>query len=153
MLDLSLKAIGNDEWFPKYYDGLAKVEYRLTDKMILSAHILRSGDRALINNAPDDPTAFDRFDSKFYSTYAWFTLKNIYSEKLFSRTIVYGATLNHNRYGGFDKYEYSDKVNFRVNDKRTYNYAGIKQDWNWRLHKKVHLRFGAEAKELWADYK
>jgi hypothetical protein len=153
MLDLSLKAIGNNEWFPKFYDGLAKMEYRLTDKMIFSAHILHSGDRALINNAPDDPTAFDRFDSKFYSTYTWFTLKNIYSEKLFSRTIVYGGTLNHNRYGGFDKYEYSDKVNFRVNDKRTYNYAGIKQDWNWRLHKKIHLRFGAEAKELWADYK
>ena len=53
MLDLSLKALGNQEFFPKFYDGLSKMEYQVNKKHYLSLHLLHSGEKAFINYSPE----------------------------------------------------------------------------------------------------
>ncbi|MEZ5040166.1 MAG: TonB-dependent receptor [Saprospiraceae bacterium] len=151
MLDLSLKAIGNEEFFPKFYDGLSKVEYQLNEKHTLSLHVLHAGDKAFINNSPEGD-ALDQFNSKFYSTYAWLTLKSFYEPTLFSRTLLYTGNINHDRTGAVDKYEPSDKGTFSVRDQRKYNYLGLKQDWNWEAFRNLHFKFGMDVKKLDADY-
>lgn len=151
MLDQSLKVIGNDEWFPKFYDGMFKISYPLSEKHRLSAYFLHSGDKAFINNSPDGDS-FDQFDTQYNSTYGWLTLNSTYNEKLFSRTIAYTGNINHHRSGGYDKYEPSDKGSVRLDDTRDYSFVGIKQDWSWKQSSKIHFKFGVEAKALWADY-
>jgi len=151
MLDLTLKAIGNNEWFPKFYDGFFKIEYKLNDKHILSTHFLHSGDRAFIDNAPE-ADFFDQFDTKYNNTYGWLTLKSFYNQNLSSRTILFTGNINHHRYGGYNKYEASDKGSVLLDDKRNYSFVGVKQDWSWEKFDRIHFKFGIEAKELWADY-
>ena len=151
MLDLSLKAVGNIEYFPKFYDGLTKVAYQLNDKHVVSLHVLHSGDKAFIDNSPDGDE-YDQFETKYTNTYAWLTLKSYYISKLSARTIVYSSSINHNRTGGFDKYDNSDKGSFSVNDQRKYNLLGLKQDWSWEAFKKLHLRYGLEAKKILSHY-
>lgn len=151
MLDLTLKAIGNQEYFPKFYDGLTKVEYQLNDKHILTMHVLHAGDKAFIDNSPDGDE-YDQYETKYYSTYGWLTLRSYYSNKLDARTILYSGNINHDRTGGFNKYDNSDKGSFSVNDQRTYTYVGVKQDWSWEIFEKLHLKWGFEAKRLKASY-
>jgi outer membrane receptor for ferrienterochelin and colicin len=151
LLDLSLKALGNNEWFPKFYDGFAKVEYKLNNKHTMSFHFLNSGDKALINNAPEGD-AIEEFNSEFNSIYAWASLKSSYSDKLFSRSMLYTGNINHLRTGELAKYEPTDKGTFEISDRRDYSFIGIKQDWNWETFKKLHLKFGFEIKELRSDY-
>ncbi|MEO7174781.1 MAG: TonB-dependent receptor [Saprospiraceae bacterium] len=151
MLDLTLKAIGNEEYFPKFYDGLAKIEYQLNDKHVLSLHVLHSGDKAFSNNSPEG-NAFEQFNSKYYSTYSWLTLKSYFTSKLSSRTIAFFSNINSQRVGGLDKYEDTDKGTFTINDGNNYTSIGLKQDWNWEATKKIHFKWGGEFKELSADY-
>ncbi len=151
MLDLSLKAIGNQEWFPTYYDGFIKVEYAVRPNHILSAHFLRSGDKTYIDNDPE-ADVFDEFETSYNNSYGWLTLRSYFSKDLDARTILYCGNINHYRSGGYDKYEASDKGFVLLDDKRDYSYIGIKQDWSLSRFAKVHFRFGFDAKELWADY-
>lgn len=151
MLDLSLKAVGNIEYFPKFYDGLTKVEYILNDKHILSFHLLHSGDKSFTNNSPGGD-AFEQFNSKFNSTYSWITLNSFYNPKLSSQSIIFYTNINHKRTGSLDKYEDVDKGTFSINDQRTYTNLGLKQNWNWEANKKIHFKFGFEAKGLNANY-
>lgn len=151
LLDFSLKTLGNDEYFPKFYDGLMKVEYRLSDKNVISGHMLHAGDRAFINNSPEGDT-YDQFNTKYNNTYTWLTLKTSYSEKVVSRTILYFGDIRQKRKGGFNKYDNSDKGYFGVDDRRNYQYAGIKQDWNWEALRNLQFNLGYEFKGVRAEY-
>ncbi len=151
MLDLALKALGNDEVFPKFYDAMTKVDYALTNKHNLSLHILHSGDKTDINNSPEGD-AFEQYQTKYDNTYSWLTLKSAWTSNLYSRTLLYGGAINHNRTGGFDKYENSDKGNFMLSDIRKYTFIGVKQDWNWHNSDRFFLNTGFEAKHVIGDY-
>ena len=151
MLDLTLKALGNKEYFPNFYDGLMKVKYQLNDKHILSFHFLHAADKAFFSPSPGRD-ALEKFYTNQNSTYSWITLKSHYSKILYSRTILYGGNINHNRKGDVNKYEDTDKGTFTVKDIRKYSYFGIKQDWNWEAFEKLQFKFGFEVKELNAKY-
>ena len=151
MLDASLKATGNIEYFPKFYDGLSKVEYKLNNKHILSLNVLHSADKAFIDNSPDGDE-YDQYETKYSNTYGWLTLKSFYSDKLYSRTILNTGAISHDRTGGFDKYDNSDKGTFSVNDQRDYTFLGVKQDWNYELNDKIHFTFGLDAKKVATRY-
>ncbi|MEZ5031297.1 MAG: TonB-dependent receptor [Saprospiraceae bacterium] len=151
MLDLAFKALGNDEVFPKFYDAMTRVDYTLSAKHTLSVHVLHSGDRTDINNSPEGD-AFDQYQTKYDNTYSWLTLKSAWSSNLYSRTLVYGGSIHHNRSGGFDKYENSDKGSFTLSDIRTYSFVGMKQDWNWNISNRIFLNSGFELKHAIGDY-
>ncbi len=152
MLDVTLKAIGNVEYFPKFYDGSFKVEYQLNKKHNLSYHLLHAGDKAFSNNSPEGD-ALELFNSNYNSTYTWLTLNSYLTSRISARTIVYFSDINHLRTGVVEKYEDTDKGNIMLNDSNDYKNTGIKQDWVWEINKGVHLKWGAELKLLSADYK
>ena len=151
MLDLTLKALNNKEYFPNFYDGLMKAVYQLNEKHFLSFHLLHAGDKAFFSPSSGGD-ALEKFYTNQNSTNSWVTLKSYYSKILYSRTILYGSNINHNRKGDVNKYEDTDKGTFTVKDIRAYSYFGIKQDWNWEAFEKLQFKFGFDAKELNAKY-
>jgi len=150
MLDQTFKLIGETENMPSFYDMMGKVEIRLNPKHSLSFHALHAGDKTAVRDIV--PEAHDIHDTRYTNSYSWLTLKSVYSPKLYSRTLLYGGLVNHDRRGNTAKDEYSDKLNFQLKDKRRYNFVGIKQDWNWNLSDRVYLKSGLDVRQLNADY-
>ncbi|KAA3599391.1 MAG: TonB-dependent receptor [Calditrichaeota bacterium] len=151
MLDQIAKAVGFDEIIPTYYDALGKVEYQMDSKNAVTFHTLHAGDQTKVRDESDGN--FDRNDTEYGNTYFWGTWKNTYNNKLFSRTILSTGLLTHKRVGAFHKYEFADKGDFSVSDKRNYNFFGLRQDWNWSPTKNFLLKTGFELKKQNADYK
>ncbi len=137
---------------PEFYDLMAKVDYAVSPKHLLSFHGLRAGDKTGIEDVSEDGN-FDKNDTKYGNTYGWLTLNSNYTPNLFSRTILYTGYITHDRNGSFNKYEPSDKGNFQLSDQRNYSLLGIKQDWNWDVSHKLFLSSGFEAKHVNTDYK
>lgn len=150
MLDLVLKMINQDENLPIFYDAMGKVDYELSNKHILSLHVLHSGDKTEIRDIKENN--FDRHDTKYGNTYSWLTLKSYYTPQLYSQTLLYGGLITHERIGWFEKEDYTDKGTFNLTDNRDYTFLGVKQDWNWELSNKLFLRGGFEARQLNATY-
>ncbi|MBK8504385.1 MAG: TonB-dependent receptor [Saprospiraceae bacterium] len=151
MLDLVFKALGTTENLPSFYDGMFKIEYALNAKHYLSFHALRAGDRAKIRDISETGD-YDIYDTKYGNTYAWVTLKSFYKQNLFSQTLLSAGNINHDRSGGFEKYDNSDKGKFTLSDQRDYSVFGLKQDWNWQPSNNLLLRTGFEVKQLTANY-
>jgi outer membrane receptor for ferrienterochelin and colicin len=151
MLDLIFKATGLDENLPIFYDAMAKLDYNLNTKHSLSFHVLHAGDKTEVRDFAEDGS-FDKNDTKYGNSYAWFTLKSAYNPRLYSRTILHSALITHDRRGEFYKMEASDKGTFMLSDKRDYTIFGIKQDWNWEANNKLFLKTGFEAKNITSDY-
>ena len=151
MLDLMFKAVGATENLPIFYDAMAKVDYKLNEKNIVSIHAIRAGDKTKVRDIAEDGN-FDKNDTKYGNTYGWLTLKSFYNPNLFSRTILYAGLISHNRFGSFHKDEPSDKGDFMLTDKRDYSLFGLKQDWNWQSSSKLFLNFGVEAKQVKSKY-
>ncbi|KAA3613362.1 MAG: TonB-dependent receptor [Calditrichaeota bacterium] len=150
LLDQAFKLIGEEERTPEFYDVLGKLTYVLSTNHSLSLHFLNAGDKTEIRDV--SPEAFDKHNTEYGNTYGWLTLKSFYTAKLFSRTLLFGGLITHDRNGAMDKYENSDKLTFSVKDKRKYNFLGIKQDWNWDLSDRIFLRSGFEARQMSVDY-
>ena len=135
---------------PKFYDALAKIEYRLTPKHRLSVHALRAGDRNSVLD--EEGINFDKNDTRYGNTYGWVTLNSMHSDNLFSRSILYSGYITHDRSGSFNKYEPSDKGFFDLTDKRDYSLFGVKQDWTWKATENLFISSGFEGKLLSAKY-
>ncbi|MBU1634749.1 hypothetical protein KJ762_09605, partial [bacterium] len=150
LLDQTFKLIGETENMPSFYDMMGKIEFRLNPKHSLSFHALHAGDKTAVRDIA--PEAHDIHDTQYTNSYGWLTMKSVYNPKLFSRTLLYSGFVHHNRRGNTAKDEYSDKLNFQLSDKRSYNFIGFKQDWNWSLSDKVYLKSGYDIRQLNADY-
>lgn len=151
MLDVILKSLGLNENIPIFYDAMTKVEYAMNDKHSLSLHLLQAGDKTEVRDIAEDGN-FDKNDTKYDNSYAWLTLKSAYNPKLFSRTLLFGGLISHDRNGSFYKMEASDKGTFMLTDKRDYSLFGLKQDYSWETSDKLFLKTGFEAKQINADY-
>ncbi|MCB0520027.1 MAG: TonB-dependent receptor [Lewinellaceae bacterium] len=151
MLDLLFRAVGATENLPSFYDAMAKVEYQLNPKHILSFHAIQAGDKLKIRDISDDGN-FDKNDTKYDNTYAWLTLKSFYTPSLSSRTLLYSGLVTHNRQGSFHKYEPSDKGNFSLSDQRDYSFFGVKQDWDWQASNKLFLNAGFDVRPQKASF-
>ncbi len=150
MLDFTFKLAGDDENTPVFYDGMAKVEYKLNEKHTISAHFLQAGDRTSVRDS--NPLAFDIYDTKYGNTYFWLNLKSFFAPKIFAKTMFFGGQVTHFREGAADKNEIADKKVFQIKDVRDYHFFGIKQDWNWDVSENFFLKTGFEARQLNANY-
>lgn len=77
-LDMVLDLMGEEENFtPTYYDGLAKVEYRLDESHTLGAHFLGARDDLDFVEGDDD-----RSNTAYENTYTWLTLNSTFGPHL-----------------------------------------------------------------------
>jgi len=152
MLDQTFKLIDETENIPIYYDLLGKVEYKLNDKHTVSIHALQAGDKTEVRDVVPDELDFDIHNTWYNNSYGWITLKSLYNPQLFSRSILYGGHITHNRQGSAFKVGLSDKVKFNLTDKRKLNFLGIKQDWSWNIKDNFIVKGGFDIRALEADY-
>ena len=150
MLDLLFKALGSTETLPSFYDAMGKVEYKLSQKQILSFHVLHAGDK---NSVRDEKlNNYDRHETKYSNNYSWLTLRSAVTPELYVRTLLYTGLITHNRNGIFHKRDYTDKGDFLLTDKRSYYFFGLKQDWNWDVSDRFAMKSGFDVRQLNADY-
>ena len=144
-------SVVDDETTHFFHDAMGKVEIPVADGHQLSGHVLLSGDKAEVRDV-EPGVAHDIHDTSYDNTYLWLGLRSVYSGELYSRTMLYGGDIGHERNGDAGKDEYSDKVTFLLSDSRQYRFYGIKQDWVWDPSPRISVKAGLDLRQLDAEY-
>lgn len=143
-LDLALRLAGaSDSLSPRYADAFAKVTFDVNDRNHLSAHVLWADD-ALKYTESDN-----QIGSSYGSAYAWLNWDTQPAANLHGTTILSTGALSWRRTGLID---FDAHVTDHINDRRSFNVAGIRQDWSLDLGDRVLLRWGADAEQQRATY-
>jgi hypothetical protein len=127
---------------------LGKVEYELSPRAVLSAHLLHAGDRlSYDDDDPREPT----LESAYTSSYGWVNLEASPAERLSALTVLSVARLDWERDGDRAR----DPRRFgglAVDDRRRFEFAGLRQDWTYQLSDRWLMKAGLDAKSASADY-
>jgi hypothetical protein len=144
-LDLAFKlANTNDSLSPRYYDTFGKVQYDLRSGGRIAAHVLHAGDNLrFLDNA--DPN----IRSRYANSYAWLTWDDRFGARLRQRTVASVGRLTWRRDG--DAFDRSGQ-NLLVADRRSYDVAGLRQDWSLDVGSRLVLKLGGEVRRERADY-
>lgn len=146
-LDIILGFLEDGDGFtPTYYDVYGKTKYRFSNQHTLGFNVLQAGDNLTLNE--DDGFSVK---TKYGSTYAWLNWNAIWSNQLFSETVASVGRLSWDR-NGSDVFIDFNIADFQVDDKRDFNYVGLKQDWTYDLSGNHLLKAGIEFKALDASY-
>lgn len=168
-LDIVLGIVGatDDVPSPVYYDIFNKVQYQLHPEHTLSLNVLHARDR-MRGTGPEEvirtlehpeggggSSAEDETNTGYGNSYVWLSLKSSVTATLFARTIASAGKVTRDRYGiDYRKLPgRPDLVNYEIDDERTFDMVGLKQDWQYELSDRVYLKWGAEAKRLLSDYR
>jgi hypothetical protein len=146
-LEYALKLANEDNLKPTYFDGLAKVEYQLSEKHALSGHLLVAQDGMHLVDGPNDPV----LDSDYSSRYAWLRWNADWSERVLSRTLFSLGNLDWQR-RGIGVSPLDDVQNLTVADDRNYSTGGLRQDWSFALSERLFLRAGFQLGAQAAHY-
>jgi outer membrane receptor protein involved in Fe transport len=129
----------SEEFGPRYWDLLGKVQYQVSQRTNLSANILLADDKAYFYD--DDP---EELEGKYRSTYTWFNLKTEWRPKLFSQTVLSNGQISRDRYGLIPAVD-------TISDERAYRFLGFNQEW--RLETGQHyVKWGAEVRNESASF-
>jgi len=129
---------------PNYADGLLRLEYRFDEATTVALETLLSNDQIHALRAGVKEQA--RAD--YNSAYTWATVSHQWSDRLGSRLIASFTDVTNDRSGSIDE---SGIRTGAVNDQRSFNVLGIKNDNQYAANEFVH-RFGAELRQLHAEY-
>jgi hypothetical protein len=145
-LDVLLKLIdGADNFSPRYHDALGKLEYQLSPRHVVSANVLTSGDALVFKD--DDFT----LNSTYGNHYAWVNWRAYPSTALSVQTVFSAGRLGWARHadGGSPATEITE---LRLADERDFHFAGVQQDWSWRMSDRNLAKWGAGVRGSWASY-
>ncbi len=133
---------------PSYYDIFAEIELDLSPRTRLSANGLLIEDRVLVVTESD---LSEREESKneTQNAYFWINWDQQWTNWLQSNT-----TLSTNSFSSERTGQINDPVSIigQVDDQRSVNIAGIRQDWIYDVTENHRLLFGAEFRSLDANY-
>ena len=131
---------------PTYYDVFGKVQYQLGTGHLLSAHVLHAGDR--VSSVEDDDT---ELESDWGSSYAWLNWQAEFSSAISALTSASVGRLRRERlgreFGGERTYQ-----NLRVDDRGTFDFVGLKQDWTLLASDRLMVRWGFDVRHGSAAY-
>jgi len=149
-MDLVLQFTGQDQnYAPRYYDGFAKVTYRLGRRHTLGLHALGAEDRLnfIERNEPND-----RALTRYGNGYVWSSLQSVWSSRLYSSTVLSLSRAGQYR-RGIDIRTSDGRVSFEVNDDRTFLTLGARQDWHFEAGDRALFKWGYVVREHRADYR
>lgn len=134
----------NDFGKPEYLDGLAKLDYRLTDASRLSVEFLASNDRIVaIRNS-----AAERAKAEYRNTYLWGTFEHDWIGGAQTRLIMSYTDVSNERDGRVDE---PGRRSGSVRDHRNFHVAGMRADHTFEAWGLEH-RTGLEVRRLWGSY-
>jgi hypothetical protein len=155
-LDLILEIMGEaDNFRPKYYDFLSKVQYQLGGNHVLSANFLYADDYMKIID-DEDSYGTDTAETSYGNMYGWMTLRSqlhprVFVQSLFSTGKVTSDRMGYNHSDWFFQTT-GDGFSTRARDNKDFAYYGFKQDWEIDISDQYYLKLGYEGKKLNADY-
>ncbi|MFH1566744.1 MAG: TonB-dependent receptor [Gemmatimonadota bacterium] len=141
---------------PVYYDLLGKVEYRLSDRQLLSAHVLYAQDD--LSAADDD--GGDNLSSSYGNHYLWLRLRSSYGDRLASETVLSGGAVTRQRqdedfedvWSATGQYILGSRLEFDLHERRRFDLLGLRQDWTWEASPRLLAAGGYDLKLLDSEY-
>jgi hypothetical protein len=144
-IDLALKLSNSaDSLEPRYYDIFAKGQYDLGRAGRMSFHVLDAGDRLRYLDSPDPSIR-----SRYRSSYGWMTWEGRVGARLRQQTVASIGRLTWQRDG--EQLERA-LLTAEVDDRRSMNVGGVRQDWEIDLTRRMLVKFGADVKQGSASY-
>jgi hypothetical protein len=147
-IDYLLKLSGADDNIkPTYYDIFSKLQYQLSEKHSLAAHILHAGDD--LRFIADDEDTGDSLITDYGNSYAWLTMWSEFTRNLFAQTVVSVGKVKHNRYGHDQD---GPRPMFIAKDFEDFQFIGLKSDWEYEYSNMLILKAGSEIQRRKATY-
>jgi outer membrane cobalamin receptor len=131
---------------PTYYDVFGKLQYQLSPRHLISAHLLHARDVFAV--VEEDGTDVR---SMWGSSYLWMNWTADLTHTLSAQTTISaGRQTRHRR--GVD-YDYGPpSPSTRVDDRRAFNFYELKQNWGLMVSDRVLVRWGFDLRDGLADY-
>lgn len=151
-LDIVLDITGvDDRMSPRYWDGLGRVQLLVAPEHLVSVEVLAAGDDGLWSDEEDSGA---HLESAWSSGYAWATWQASFRRGLRAATLVSLGRLTRDRTGSVSK---PDDGVFTpllgsVRDVASYDFAGVRQDWQATLSEDVVMKAGFDVRYGTADY-
>ena len=136
---------GVEDMNPTFHDLFGKAQMRLGEGTVISGNLLISGDNIDFTGEGHAQVAQARSASR----YAWLTVKSVLSPKLLSETMVSSGGIESNREGSLGS---GPAFTAWVDDRRSFNFFGLKQDWSFQGSDRHLLRGGLSAEHGTAEY-
>jgi hypothetical protein len=133
---------------PNYYDALAKLQFQLGERNILSANLFLAGDRVRIDDI--NLGADDHARSKSDDGYLWLNLRSALSPKLFTQTVASTGRNTIDRDGYFGAP--ADNQEGVLRETRSFDFLTLKNDTTYDLSDRNLLKGGFAVKQLRARY-
>jgi len=150
-MDVVLGLVSPDETIkPQFYDLFAKTSYVLNSHHVLSFDFLRAYDNLEFISA-DSGTYPDTLLSGYGDTHFWSRLTSEIHPRLTAQTLIATGQSNHRRRGQ-DLEDELDLPRLVVNEDERTDYIDLKTDWQYEVNDRLLLEFGAEGRDLRADY-
>jgi len=138
----------DEEISPNYYDVLGKVEYQLTPRNQISAHVLYARDTFDLVEEDDDES-----NTGYGNSYVWVNLLSTVSSNMASQTTLHAGRVTGDRQGSaYQTINWQERPDFTVSDERSSRVLGLKQDWNWEISEDHYMKWGMDLRHLGADY-
>jgi len=150
-IDYILSLIGEDDSYkPSYYDIFGKVQYFLNNNHEVCGHILVSHDKftGSENDLPD-PNNDEHINNRYGGSTGWVSWRAQLHPNVYAHTVFSLGSASADK---FSQGLYSDIVEYEASDDHTYNFVGIKQNWNHELSERYLLKWGFDAKNYNAQY-
>jgi len=151
-LDIILDMTGvEDRLSPRYWDGLGRVQLLITPEHLVSIETLVAGDDGLW---ADEGDIGARLESDWSSGYAWATWQASFRPDLRARTLVSVGRLGRDRTGSVadPKGGVFSPLQGSVREVASYDFVGIRQDWQATLSEDVILKTGFDLRHGAAEY-
>jgi outer membrane receptor protein involved in Fe transport len=145
-LDLLYSALSDHPERPRYLDAFAKVSYRLSDKLRLTANTLYFRDDISLS---DDVDVEEHAFSNDEDRYIWLRLDHTTARRLSGSTLLARSRLDNERRGTTEQEGVSTGS---MDDRRDFAIDSMQSDWAWQPSETVHVQFGALASRMRGNY-
>jgi outer membrane cobalamin receptor len=147
VLDITNATDEGVELSPTYYDLFGKVQYQLGARHLISGHVLHAGDAFSV--VEEDGT---ELESGYGSSYAWLNWQADLTSALTAHTTISVGRLTRERDGRDYRGDYNDEQWLSVDERGTFDFYGLKQDWSLLVSQGLLTRWGFDLKRGFAEY-
>lgn len=133
---------------PRYYDLFSEFSVWLTPEARLTANAIFAEDNVLVATE-SDVNEREQATSDTSNAQLWVSLDNRWSDKLTSKTVLSFSSFSNDRVGFTEDEE---KVISTVDDLRSVDQFGFRQDWSWNSSEAHLLQWGFSVEQKDATF-
>ena len=131
---------------PRYSDVFAKLKFDVSDKLAVTANVLRAEDTIRL---ADDIDREEQASAEQLDTYAWFRLDHSLGPYTSGSTLLSRATIDGSRTGTSEKSGVSAGW---LSDRRSFDMTTLQSDWSRLIGRRMLLDFGASISKQQGSY-